>query len=72
MNEYKVTITETLKKTVTVEAENREAAEQLVNDAWRRAEYILDAEDFEGVEFEAEETERESVEKNKPQKDLER
>ena len=27
MNEYKVTITETLKKTVTVEAENREEAE---------------------------------------------
>ena len=46
MNEYKITITETLQKTVTVEAESREEAEQKVNDAWRRAEYILDAEDF--------------------------
>ena len=54
MNEYKITITETLQKTVTVEAESREEAEQKVNDAWRRAEYILDAEDFQGVEIKAE------------------
>ena len=54
MNEYRITITETLQKTVTVEAESREEAEQKVNDAWRRAEYILDAEDFQGVEIKAE------------------
>lgn len=54
MNEYKITITETLQKTVTVEAESREEAEQKVNDAWRRAEYILDAEDFQGVEIKTE------------------
>ena len=54
MNEYKITITETLQKTVTVEAKSREEAEQKVNDAWRRAEYILDAEDFQGVEIKAE------------------
>ena len=54
MNEYKVAITETLKRTVTVEAENREEAERLVNEAWHRAEYVLDAEDFQGVEIEAE------------------
>lgn len=54
MNEYKVTITETLKKTVIVEAESLEDAEQRVNDAWYRAEYVLDAEDFQGVKFEAE------------------
>jgi hypothetical protein len=34
MNEYRITITETLQKTVTVEAESREEAEQKVNDAW--------------------------------------
>lgn len=51
MREFDVTITETLKKTVTVEAENREEAEQLVSDRWHRSDYILDAEDFEGVTF---------------------
>ncbi|HHZ07057.1 MAG TPA: hypothetical protein GX401_09840 [Clostridiales bacterium] len=51
MKEFDVTITETLKKTVTVEAENREEAEQLVSDRWHNSEYILDAEDFQGAEF---------------------
>ena len=57
---FKVTITETLKKTVYVEeAELKEftpqEAEQLVSDRWHNSEYILDAENFIGVEFEAEE-----------------
>ena len=53
---FKVTITETLKKSVEVEAENRQQAEQMVSDAWRnceRSEYVLGADDFVGVEFEA-------------------
>ena len=54
MNEYRITITETLQKTVTVEAESREEAEQKVNDAWRRAEYILDAEGNVEVKIKAE------------------
>jgi len=53
MREYDVTITETLRKTVTVEAESMAEAEQKVNDAWHNSEYILDAEDFVGVEFES-------------------
>jgi hypothetical protein len=48
---YKVTIIETLKKTITVEAKSREEAEQIVSDNWYDSEYILDAEDFVEVEF---------------------
>ena len=53
MREYSVTITETLRKTVTVEAESMAEAEQMVNDAWHNSEYILDADDFQEVEFES-------------------
>lgn len=53
MCEFEVTITETLKKTVTVEAESKLEAQQLVNEQWNRSEHVLDAEDFFGVEFEA-------------------
>lgn len=56
MNEYKVTITETLKKDVYIEAENQAEAEQKAFDAWRNSEYILDAGDFVDVNFEAENT----------------
>ena len=51
--EFDVTIVETLKMKVTVEADSMEEAEQLVSDGWYRGEYILDAECFEGVEFES-------------------
>ena len=49
--EFDVTIVETLKMKVTVEADSLEEAEQLVSDGWYRGEYILDAECFEGVEL---------------------
>lgn len=39
MKEYDVTITETLKMTVTVEAESQLEAEQMVSDNWRNQEY---------------------------------
>lgn len=55
MKKYNVDIVETLKKTVTVEAETQEEAEQLVTDQWYRGEHILEADDFQGVEFEAKE-----------------
>lgn len=55
MREYDVTITETLRKTVTVEAESMAEAEQMVNDAWHNSEYILDADDFQEVRFESSE-----------------
>lgn len=50
---FKVTITETLKRTVEVEADNQQQAEQMVSDEWHRSKYILDADDFVDVEFEA-------------------
>jgi len=53
LKEFKVTITETLKMTVTVEAKDRLEAEQIVSDAWDDGNYILDADHFVGAEFEA-------------------
>lgn len=50
---FKVTITETLKMTVEVEAEDKYEAEQMVSDSWRESQYILDADNFVGVAFEA-------------------
>ena len=52
MKEYEVSIVETLKKTVTVEAESPEDAKYQVQKAWGKGEYILDADDFSGLEFE--------------------
>jgi len=51
LKEYDVKITETLEKTVSVQAESREAAEEQVKTAYYNSEYILDAENFTGVEF---------------------
>ena len=48
---YKVLITETLQKMVLVEAETEQEAHRRVSDAWKNAEYILDADSFQGVEF---------------------
>ena len=39
--------------TVTVEAESQMEAEQMVSDNWRNREYILDADNFTGVDFKA-------------------
>ena len=49
--EYKVLITETLQKTVIVEAETEAEAHTRVSDAWKNAEYILNEDNFQGVEF---------------------
>ena len=51
MKEFKVIITEKLRKAVTVEAETAEDAKDMVDAAWHNSEYILEAEDFDGVEF---------------------
>lgn len=56
MKKYEVTITEYLKRTVTVEAENQVEAEVLVEEKWNNSEYILDADDFDHTEFRAKET----------------
>ena len=49
--EYKVLITETLQKTVIVEAETETEARKRASDAWKNAEYLLDEKNFQGVEF---------------------
>jgi len=46
---FKVRITETLQKAVTVEASNREEAERIISERWRNGEYVLGAEDFTGM-----------------------
>lgn len=49
MKEYDVKITETLEKTVTVQAESHDAAEEQVRAAYYNSEYILDSENFTGA-----------------------
>lgn len=51
MNTYRVTIEETLKMTVEVEAQSREEAE--AERRWINSDYILDADNFSGVTFRA-------------------
>lgn len=48
---FKVTITETLKLTVEVDAEDQSQAEQTVADNWKSGVYILGADNFVDVEF---------------------
>ena len=55
MKKFEVTITETLKKKVEVEAETWEEAEQIVSDDWYKGEHILDADNFTEVNFNAKE-----------------
>ena len=50
---FKVTITETLKRTIEVEAGDQHEAEQMVSDGWHDSKYVLGADDFADVEFEA-------------------
>ena len=50
---FNITITETLKMVVEVEAQNQQQAEQIVSDKWKNSEYILNADNFFGVEFTA-------------------
>ena len=51
LRKFNVTITETLKLTVGVEAANQQEAEEIVPDKWNESKYILDAENFDSVEF---------------------
>lgn len=53
MKEYEVTITETLQKTVSIEAESSEEAERLIEDMWKDSEIILDSDDFYDVSYAA-------------------
>ena len=42
MKEFEVTITETLQKSVVVEADSKDDAIQMVEDMWKDADVILD------------------------------
>ena len=52
MKYYEVEITETLRRNVTVEALDYDEAIDKVREAWRRSEYVLDADDFLEAGFE--------------------
>ena len=51
MKTSEVRFTETLQKTVTVEADSREETERQVEENWNNSKYILDADSFVGVDF---------------------
>lgn len=51
MREFDAIITETLSKTVTIEAESIEDYYAKIQEKWHDSEYILDADNFVGVEF---------------------
>lgn len=59
MKTYQVEIKETLCMTVEIEAENEQEAEEIVRQAYKNEEYILDSEHFAGVEFTTKEKEME-------------
>jgi len=50
-NTYFITVIETLKKRVEVEAESEEEALELVEKAYKKCDIILDENDFTGVKF---------------------
>lgn len=52
---YEVTITETLQRTIIVEADNQSEAEEIVEKRWINVEYVLNASDFVDVDFNAKE-----------------
>lgn len=52
MKEFDITITENLEKTLTVEAANRQEAEEKIKRAYYDSEYVLDSENLTGVQFE--------------------
>lgn len=51
MKKFEVTVTETLQRTVTVEADSKDDAIQMVEDMYQDSEIILDSEDYAGVEY---------------------
>ena len=51
MKEFEVTVTETLQKSVTVEAATREEAQAMVEEMWDKGDVVLDADNFIGADF---------------------
>lgn len=48
---FHVTVTETFRLTIAIEADSREKAEQIVSADWRKGEFTLGPECFAGVDF---------------------
>lgn len=72
MKTYQVKIKETLCKTVEIEAEDAQQAEEMIRKANSNEEYILDAEHFTGVEFAAWEKEIEAASRKQKHHEYER
>ena len=53
LKKFEVRITETLSHTAWVKAKDRYEAEQIISNDWRNCKYVLDSDNFIGVEFEA-------------------
>ena len=51
MKNYDVVITETLQRTVQIEANDLDEAEQIAKEKWRKSEYVLNENDFKSVEY---------------------
>ena len=54
MNEkktYNIEITETLQRTISIEASSDEEAREKVEEMWKKSKIILGADDFKGVDF---------------------
>lgn len=51
--EFKVTITETLKRTIFIDAETAEKAEWIAQEQYWRGDHVLTSEDYESTTFEA-------------------
>lgn len=54
MKTYNVTITETLQRTILVEADNEQHALNIVQDYYNNENIVLDYSDFKKVDFDAE------------------
>ena len=53
MSKFKVEIKETLCKTVEVEANSREKAEEIIFEQWQKGKHVLDSDHFKTITFEA-------------------
>ncbi len=72
MKKYKVTITEILKKTVEVDAEDYTEAVETVESAYFQEQIILTADDYSGSNFDAEEIPAQTEKTVKNRKDFSR
>ena len=63
MKNFKVTITETLEKVVNIKANSREEALEIAEKGWKDGNFVLDADNFTGVEYSAKELKSRNMER---------